>query len=132
MLIAPQKTVTFLTYRKGTSMKIQLLILVLVVLTCSPISSAQNDPPQGPVATFSIVARDSATGELGVAVASRFFAVGSVVPWATADVGAVATQSFCNTSFGWRGLDLLARGASPDEALTILLKNDDDPDRRQV
>jgi len=84
------------------------------------------------VSTFSIVARDSATGELGVAVASRFFAVGSVVPWAKADIGAVATQSFANTSFGWRGLDLLASGATPDEVLTILLQKDDDPDRRQV
>ncbi len=85
-----------------------------------------------PVSTFSIVARDSATGELGVAVASRFFAVGTVVPWARADVGAVATQSFANTTFGWRGLDLLEKGASPAEALSILLRNDPEPERRQV
>jgi uncharacterized Ntn-hydrolase superfamily protein len=84
------------------------------------------------VATFSIVGRDPATGELGVAVASRFFAVGSVVPWARADVGAVATQSFANTSFGWRALELLELGAGPEEALAILLHNDDDPDRRQL
>jgi uncharacterized Ntn-hydrolase superfamily protein len=86
---------------------------------------------QGSVSTFSIVARDPATGELGVAVASRFFAVGSVVPWAAADVGAVATQSFANTSFGWRGLDLLEQGATPEEAMTILLRSDTDPTRRQ-
>jgi uncharacterized Ntn-hydrolase superfamily protein len=86
---------------------------------------------QQPVSTFSIVARDQETGELGVAVASRFFAVGSVVPWAKAGVGAVATQSFANTSFGWRGLDLLQGGASPEEAAAILLRNDDEPHRRQ-
>ncbi len=84
------------------------------------------------VATFSIVGRDSVTGELGVAVASRFFAVGTVVPWAQADVGAVATQSFANTSFGPRGLELLARGASADEVIKILLRGDDDPTRRQL
>lgn len=83
------------------------------------------------ISTFSIVARDSLTGELGVAVASRFFAVGNVVPWAKADVGAVATQSFANTTFGWRGLELLEKGATPEEIVQILLKNDDDPQRRQ-
>lgn len=84
------------------------------------------------VSTFSIVGRDSSTGELGVAVASRFFAVGSVVPWARADVGAVATQSFANTSFGPRGLELLNNGATPEEALHILLRSDADPGKRQV
>ena len=87
---------------------------------------------QKTISTFSIVARDSLTGELGIAVASRFFSVGSVVPWAKANVGAVATQSFANTSFGWRGLELLQEGATPEEALEILLRNDDDPERRQV
>ncbi len=84
------------------------------------------------VATFSIVARDSVTGELGVAVASRFFAVGSVVPWAKAGVGAVATQSYANTTFGWRGLELLEKGSSPEEAMKSLIEGDDDPTRRQV
>jgi uncharacterized Ntn-hydrolase superfamily protein len=87
---------------------------------------------EGPIATFSIAASDPATGELGVAVASRFFAVGSVVPWARAGVGAVATQAYGNASFGPRGLELLERGASPAETLAILLKNDADPERRQV
>jgi uncharacterized Ntn-hydrolase superfamily protein len=89
-------------------------------------------PPAEPVATFSIVARDAATGELGVAVASRFFAVGTVVPWARANVGAVATQSFANTTYGPRGLELLERGARPEEALAMLLRSDPDRDRRQV
>jgi uncharacterized Ntn-hydrolase superfamily protein len=91
-----------------------------------------DDRGRRPIATFSIVARDSATGELGVAVASRFFAVGSVVPWAHAGAGAIATQSFANTSFGPRGLELLGQGASPDEVLKILLRNDGDPERRQL
>ncbi|MEP1781167.1 DUF1028 domain-containing protein [Reichenbachiella sp.] len=83
------------------------------------------------IATFSIVARDSVTGELGVAVASRFFAVGNVVPWAKAGVGAVATQAFANTSFGWRGLELLEKGVTPEEAATVLLRTDDNPNQRQ-
>lgn len=82
--------------------------------------------------TFSIVARDEAAGELGVAVASRFFAVGHVVPWAKAGVGAVATQSFMNTSFGWRGLELLEKGLTPEEVKTVLIRNDDNPGQRQL
>lgn len=84
------------------------------------------------VNTFSIVARDEATGELGVAVASRFFAVGHVVPWAKAGVGAVATQSFMNTSFGWRGLELLEKGLNPEEVVKVLIRNDDNPTQRQM
>lgn len=83
------------------------------------------------IATFSIVAVDTTTGELGIAVASRFFAVGSVVPWARANIGAVATQSFANTSFGWRGLELLKKGLTPEEVVTVLLRSDDNPEQRQ-
>ncbi len=83
------------------------------------------------VATFSIVAADPGAGEVGVAVASRFFTVGNVVPWAEAGVGAVATQSFANTSFGWRGLDLLDQGLTPQEVQTVLLRDDENPTRRQ-
>jgi len=111
-----------------------LISLILLLLTCS-ISTGQSYDPESfrnTIATFSIVAFDPETGELGVAVASRFFAVGSVVPWAKAGVGAVATQSFANTTFGWRGLDLMEKGAVPQEALDILLRNDSDPDRRQI
>jgi len=100
--------------------------VVVICLLLISAASAQN------VATFSIVARDSVAGELGVAVASRFFAVGTVVPWAKADVGAVATQAFANTSFGWRGLDLLEKGSTPEEALKSLLSDDREPNRRQV
>ncbi len=84
------------------------------------------------VATFSIVARDPQTGELGVAVASRFFSVGSVVPYARAGVGAVATQANANVTWGPRGLELLERGANADETLKVLLRNDSDSSARQV
>lgn len=86
----------------------------------------------GTIATFSCVGFDPETGDLGVVVQSRFFAVGSVVPWARADVGAVASQAFGNTSFGPRGLDLLAEGRSPDQVLTDLLAPDTLRERRQV
>jgi uncharacterized Ntn-hydrolase superfamily protein len=82
--------------------------------------------------TFSIVAADLEAGDWGVAVASKFPAVGVVVPWARAGVGAVATQSYANTSFGWRGLDLVAEGASGQEALERLLVDDEDREQRQV
>ena len=83
------------------------------------------------VATFSIVARDPGTGELGVAVASRFFAVGAVVPFATADVGAVATQANANITFGPRALELLQRGVKPDEIVKILVRDDPAAKSRQ-
>ncbi len=111
--------------REGLSMRNCLSIAISTFISC--VLFAQSPT----ISTFSIVARDSLTGELGVAVASKFFAVGAVVPWAKADVGAIATQSFANTSFGWRGLELLEDGATPDEVSTILLRNDDDPKRRQ-
>jgi len=106
----------------------RISLIALLALLASPAAGDASEPV---VATFSIVGRDPVTGELGVAVASRFFAVGSVVPWAKAGVGAVATQSFANTSFGWRGLDLLEEGKSPDEIVKSLLDGDDDPQRRQ-
>lgn len=87
-------------------------------------------PPQP--ATFSIVGVDPEAGEAGVAVASRFFAVGTVVPHARADVGAVATQAFAETSYGWRGLDLLERGLSPGEVVDVLTRDDERGDRRQL
>lgn len=82
--------------------------------------------------TFSIVAFDPATGQLGVATQSKFLAVGSVVPWARAGVGAVATQSWANTSFGPEGLSLLAEGVEPPAALEKLLASDENREQRQV
>src|SRR5215469_15069076 len=82
--------------------------------------------------TFSIVGRDPQTGDLGIAVQSKFLAVGAVVPWAQAGVGAVATQSFANTSYGPEGLELLAGGKSAQEALAALIGADDNPEQRQA
>jgi uncharacterized Ntn-hydrolase superfamily protein len=84
--------------------------------------------------TFSIVAFDPATGDLAVGVASRFLAVGAVVPYARAGVGAVATQAFANTGWGPRGLELLAAGNDPDQASAQLQDEDVPVDvvRRQV
>ncbi len=85
-----------------------------------------------PVATFSIAACDPETGEVGVAVQSKFIAVGSVVPWARAGVGAVATQSFANVTYGPRGLELLQEGKSPTEAIKLLTADDPNREKRQV
>jgi uncharacterized Ntn-hydrolase superfamily protein len=82
--------------------------------------------------TFSIVAFDPANGDLGVAVQSKFPNVGVSIPFAKAGVGAVATQSYCNTSYGPRGLALLEYGASPEQAVAILTGNDEQRDYRQV
>ncbi|GBC99138.1 hypothetical protein HRbin17_01659 [bacterium HR17] len=82
--------------------------------------------------TFSIVAFDPKTGDLGVAVASKFLAVGAVVPYAQAGVGAIATQSFANTTFGPKGLALLKKGMTPSQVLKQLLANDKDRELRQV
>ena len=82
--------------------------------------------------TFSIVARDSATGDLGVAVQSKFLAVGAVVPWARADIGAIATQAYANVSYGPDGLAALASGATAPEALERLLGADELQAQRQV
>jgi len=109
-----------------------LYALASLILCLSIVSAADDPPNDQPVATFSIVGFDPETGELGVAVASKFFAVGNVVPWARAGVGAVATQSYANTSFGWRGLDLMEQGVTPQEAVDILIRLDDNPTRRQL
>lgn len=111
-------------------MRIRNLLIattVVIVITVSTTVASPHWP-----STFSIVATDPETGEVGVAVASRFFSVGSVVPHARAGVGAVATQSYANTTFGPRGLDLLALGATSDEVLQLLLRSDSGRERRQV
>jgi uncharacterized Ntn-hydrolase superfamily protein len=82
--------------------------------------------------TFSIVGIDPATGDLGVAVQSKFPNVRPIVPWAEAGVGAIATQSFINVSYGPKGLALLRNGASAEEALRILIANDSNRDTRQL
>jgi uncharacterized Ntn-hydrolase superfamily protein len=82
--------------------------------------------------TYSIVARDPATGELGVAVQSQAFNAGAAVCWARPGIGAIATQASTDRRYGWRGLERLATGASPDEALAAMLSDDDEPEIRQV
>ncbi len=89
-------------------------------------------PPTRPVHTYSIVARDSITGDLGVAVQSHYFSVGSVVPWAEAGVGAVATQSIVEPSYGPKGPALMRQGMSAHAALDSLLRADPSADVRQV
>lgn len=88
--------------------------------------------PRRPVHTFSIVARDPATGEFGVAVQSHWFSVGPIVPWAESGVGAIATQSFVDPSYGKLGLELMRAGKSAPEALKALLAADASSDVRQV
>jgi uncharacterized Ntn-hydrolase superfamily protein len=82
--------------------------------------------------TFSIVARDLQRGELGIAVQSKFLGVGAVVPWAKAGVGAIATQSWANTSYGPHGLELLEKGLSASEVIAELIHTDEDRAKRQV
>lgn len=95
-------------------------------------AQVRSTAAQRPVHTYSIVARDRATGELGVAVQSHWFSVGSIVTWAEAGVGAVATQSFVDPSYGKLGLDLMRAGRSAPDALKALLAGDEGREVRQV
>ncbi|AFN73647.1 secreted protein containing DUF1028 [Melioribacter roseus P3M-2] len=107
--------------------KIILLLLIPFALT------AQSFYGNNPFAhTYSIVAYDSTTGEIGVAVQSHWFSVGTVVCWGEAGVGVVATQSFVNVSFGPRGLELLKEGLTPGEAVDKLLSDDEGREYRQL
>lgn len=110
------------------------LLLLFVMISFIPLSSkAQFFRQDEPFShTYSIVARDSATGDMAVAVQSHWFSVGTVVSWGEAGVGVVATQSFSNKSFGLRGLALLKEGKSPQQALDILLEADEAAAVRQV
>ena len=102
--------------------------ILLGFLFCAGAFAAEN------VSTFSIVAYDSAAGEWGVTVASRYFSVGSVVPWAEAGVGAIATQANVNVGYGPRGLELLRQGLTAKQVLDKLLAEDtfEGKDGRQV
>ena len=110
----------------------RMLLIMAVILLTSILLPSRPALAGETVATFSIVGYDPATGDLGIAVESRFFAVGAVVPWAKAGVGAIATQSFANTTFGPKGLELLAQGKSAQETLDILVKGDPQADQRQA
>jgi len=108
-----------------------LLVAAAVVIGPTP-ANAGAPASRRPVATYSIVALDTKTGELGAAVQSHWFSVGAVVPWVEPGVGAVATQSFVETAYGPRGLVLMAGGVEPSAALAKLLEQDPHPEVRQV
>lgn len=101
-----------------------LVLLLLVALAVGQSSRLAAEEAEPHVHTFSIVAFDPATGDLGVAVQSKYFGVGSVVPWAKAGVGAVATQARVKVAFGPEGLGLLEQGKSAREAVDLLLAAD--------
>jgi uncharacterized Ntn-hydrolase superfamily protein len=107
-------------------MKSFLNYMVIILLISVTVDATE------PVSTFSIVGCDPATGELGVAVASKYFSVGSVVPWAKADVGAIATQAWVNKDYGIDGLELLERGFTPHEIIDSLTADDPGAERRQI
>ena len=109
----------------------RLVFLLLAAFIFLPTASQQTKPTR-PVHTFSIVARDPNTGELGVAVQSHWFSVGPIVAWAEAGVGAIATQSFVDPSYGKNGLDLMRNGKSAPDTLKELLAKDEGREVRQV
>jgi len=114
-------------------MRRTLWALIFFSLLIRNVSDAQTFYSQSPLThTYSIVARDSATGEMGVAVQSHWFSVGPVVPWGEAGVGVVATQSLVNVSFGTRGLDLLKQDLSPQQVVDSLLATDEGREFRQL
>ncbi|MEN8150085.1 MAG: DUF1028 domain-containing protein [Planctomycetota bacterium] len=111
-----------------------ILLSILVVAACAATDRtvAPAIQPELPVATFSIVALDPETGDLGVAVQSKFLGVGSVVPWARAGVGAIATQAWANTSYGPTGLRILDAGNTPEQTVGKLIDRDPGRETRQV
>ena len=109
-----------------------LLIPLSLLFQLSKPDISNEKPVLPPVATFSIVGYDTETGALGIAVQSKFFAVGAVVPWAEAGVGAIATQSWANTAYGPNGLKLLKSGLSAEQTLERLVAGDPGRATRQV
>lgn len=111
---------------------LRFLLSILAAVCLTACAGIPRDAPTEPViATYSIVAVDPDTGDLGVAVQSRFFSVGTVVPWAKAGVGAIATQASANITYGPEGLKLLEAGKTPEEALAALTAADERRDHRQ-
>ncbi|HTH65057.1 MAG TPA: DUF1028 domain-containing protein [Gemmatimonadales bacterium] len=106
------------------------MLLAVVVLLQQPTGAPPDLVKRAH--TYSIVAYDSATGDLGIAVQSKFPNVGGIVPWAKAGIGAVATQSLGNTAYGDEGLQLMAMGATAPEAMRIVMRRDARPAQRQV
>ncbi len=96
------------------------------------VSGDCRERPERPIHTYSIVARDKKSGEMGIAVQSHWFSVGSVVSWGEAGVGVVATQSFVNPAFGPNGLRLLKRGSTATEAIRRMIEMDKSREMRQL
>ncbi|MFK5959344.1 MAG: DUF1028 domain-containing protein [Lutibacter sp.] len=113
-------------------MKLSAALLLTFIFNFNGFSQQVYSKKEPFAHTFSIVARDTVTGEMGVAVQSHWFSVGSLVAWGKAGVGVVATQSFINPSFGPRGLSLLENGLTPKLAVETLLKLDAGRDVRQL
>ncbi|MFZ1517779.1 MAG: DUF1028 domain-containing protein [Ignavibacteriaceae bacterium] len=111
-----------------TYIKLYLVILFLSIELLAQVYNS-NEPLAH---TYSIVARDPQTGEMGVAVQSHWFSVGSIVAWGEAGVGVVATQSFVNPSFGPRGLELLKKGMTAQEVVELLISTDEGREMRQL
>lgn len=108
-------------------------LIPLLAVVCGPAGATATRPVPTPlVSTYSIVARDSVTGELGVAVQSHYFSVGPIVPWVEPGVGAVATQSLVLVDYGPKGLELMRQGLSAPQALDALTAIDANPAVRQV
>jgi len=113
-------------------MKLKITFALTLICLLS-INNAQQYRTDSPFAhTYSIVAFDPATGDMGVAVQSHWFSVGTIVSWGEAGVGVIATQSFVNASFGPRGLELLKQGKTPQEVVDELIKSDEGREFRQL
>lgn len=113
-------------------MKFLILMITTLFISLGALAADDFVQPRRPVNTYSIVARDLETGQMGVAVQSHWFSVGALVPWAEAGVGAVATQSFVEASYGPLGLELMRLGRSAPEALAALVETDAGKAVRQV
>ncbi len=110
----------------------QITLLLLLLIGCQSVAQEYSPSKDAFAHTFSIVARDSITGEMAVGVQSHWFSVGSIVSWGKAGVGVVATQSFVNPAYGPNGLELMAEGVSASEALAQLVAQDPGKAYRQV
>ena len=109
------------------------IFIITLFIVCSESNFTQNFYSENPlVSTYSIVARDPETGEMGVAVQSHWFSVGTIVTWGEAGIGVIATQSFVNPAFGPDGLALLKSGMTADEAVNKLIADDEGRDVRQL
>ena len=111
-------------------LKLRFVLTFICLLSTNFAQQYKSDSPFAH--TYSIVAFDPITDEMGVAVQSHWFSVGTVVSWGEAGVGVIATQSFVNTSFGPRGLELLKKGKNPQEVVDELIKSDEGREFRQL